>query len=194
MSVYFYDKALVEHFRTILDDDKIHILPVENAIRFVAQLHKDNIKFPLISTTRLGYSLRLSDRNFAAIHTGGFYKRNTDGTNMFEQIIPIRIEYQLDIFSVDQRTCDELIRELIFHITQNPTLTVEIPYCLDASHVFNIYLDENITDNSDTVEHINKGVLFRNTLTLYTDDAYLFASSKQLQGRVTPSVHTIDKE
>lgn len=194
MSVYFYDKALVTHFRDILDDNRIHILPVEQAIRFTAQLQRDDVKFPLISTTRLGYSIRSSDRNFAALHSGGYQRRTSEGTNMFAQIIPIRIEYQLDVFTVDQRSCDELIRELIFHISQHPTLSVEIPYCLDTEHVFNIFLDDDIVDNSDTVEHVNKGVLFRNTLTLYTDDAYLFASREQLHGKVTSDVHTMDKE
>lgn len=194
MSVHFYDKALITHFRDILDDNRIHILPVEQAIRFTAQLQQDNVKFPLISTTRLGYSIRNNDRNFAALHSGGYQRRTDVGTNVFAQIIPIRIEYQMDVFSVDQRTCDELIRELIFHITQHPTLTVEIPYILDTQHVFNIFLGDDIVDNSDTVEHVNRGVLFRNTLTLYTDDAYLFAGKETLQGKVVADVNTLDRE
>ena len=50
MSVNLYDKALVNHFRDIFDDSRIHILPVEQAIRFTAQLRQDDVKFPLIST------------------------------------------------------------------------------------------------------------------------------------------------
>ena len=110
MSVHRYDKAIIDHFRDILDDERIHILPVELAIRFTAQLRKDDVKFPLISTTRLGYSLRLSDVNFFGLHSGGYQNRNDNGTNTFAQVIPIRINYQMDIFTVDKITGDELVR------------------------------------------------------------------------------------
>lgn len=194
MSVHRYDKAIVQHFRDILEDDRIHILPVEQAIRFTAQLQKDDVKFPLISTTRLGYSIRLSDVNFFALHSGGYQSRNDDGTNTFEQVIPIRINYQMDIFTVDKITGDELVRELVFHIMQHPTLSVEVPYQLNAQRYFNIFLESDIVDNSDTIEHVDKGVKFRNTLTFYTDDAYLFASRKQLHGNVTGKVLPKRKE
>ena len=194
MSVYRYDEAIIKHFRDILDDNRISILPVEHAIRFTAQLQKDDVRFPLISTTRLSYSIRQSDVNFTGLRRGGYQNRNSDGTNTFAQIIPIRIEYQMDIFTVDKRTGDELVRELVFHIMQNPTLQVEVPYDLDMIHNFNIFLGADIVDNSDTIEHLDKGVRFRNTLTFYTDDAYLFASKKQLHGNVTGSVNTLPRK
>ena len=58
MSVRFYDDAIIKHFRELFDDNRIHILPVENAIRFTAQLRQDNVDFPLISTNRTGWSIR----------------------------------------------------------------------------------------------------------------------------------------
>lgn len=193
MSVGLYDKAIIEHFRSVLDDERIHILPVEHAIRFTAQLAKDDVKFPLISTTRLSYSIRTSDINFHAMKHGGYQNRNSDGTNTFAQVIPIRINYQMDIFTVDKRTGDELVRELVFHIMQNPTLEVEVPYGLSMEHKFNLFLDSDIVDNSDTIEHLDKGVKFRNTLTFYTDDAYLFASRQELHGNVTGTVKTFNR-
>lgn len=192
MSVHRYDKAIVDHFREIFDDTRIHILPVEQAIRFTGQLRQDDVKFPLISTNRLGWSIRTNDINFNALRTGGYQNRNDNGTNTFAQTIPIRINYQMDVFTVDKISGDELIRELVFHILQNPTLQVEVPYKIGMKHVFNIFLDSDIVDNSDTVEHINKGVLFRNTLTFYTDDAYLFAGRDELHGSVNGTVNDLN--
>lgn len=194
MSVNLYDKALIDHFRDIFDDSRIHILPVEQAIRFTAQLRQDNVIFPLISTNRLGYSIKLSEVNFHGLRNGGFQNRNADNTKTFAQIIPIRINYQVDVFTVSKAQGDELLRELIFHIMLHPTLQVEIPYKLDMEHNFNIFLESDIVDNSDTVEHVNKGVLFRNTITLYTDDAYLFKSRNELQGKVEADVIVVDKK
>ena len=66
------------------------------------------------------------------------------------------------MFTVSKAQGDELLRELIFHIMLHPTLQVDIPYKLDMQHNFNVFLESDVVDNSDTVEHVNKGVLFRN--------------------------------
>lgn len=193
MSIHFYDKAIVNHFRNLLDDNRIHILPVEQAIRFTAQLQKDDVVFPLISINRTGWSMLNNRINWTASNVGGFQKRNNNGTNTLMKVIPIRINYQVDVFAVDRYTCDDIIREIFFNLVSTPTLSIDIPYRLDSKHNFNVFIDDDVVDNSDTVEHVNKGVLFRNTFTMYTDDAYLFASNIQLHGNAVGSVGVIDK-
>ena len=188
MSVKSYDDAIINRFREVFNDNTISILPVENAIRFSAQLRKDNLTFPTISTTRLGYSIVRNQVNFNAKMVGSFKTRDGENNNVFAQSIPIRIEYQLDVFTVDRWSCDEIVRELIFFFEQKPTLQAHFEYGLDFDHNFNLFLNEDIVDNSDTVEHENTGVMFRNTLTFYTDDARLFRSKKQIQGNVAASV------
>ena len=145
-----------------------------------------------MSTTRLGYSIRRADINHAGLFTGGFSHRDGMNGNVFAQVMPIRIEYQIDIFTVDRVSCDAIVRELIFEIYKNPTLSINIPYSINSEHNFNIYLEDEIVDNSDTVEHVNRGVLFRNTLTMYTDDANLYYSDVQIQGKVISEVDDIN--
>lgn len=188
MSVKCYDDAIIANFRNIFNDGTISILPVENAIRFSAQLRKDDVDFPMISTTRLGYSIVSSNVNQSAKTIGSFVVRDGKNNNVFAQSIPIRIEYQLDIFTVDRWTCDEITRELIFYFYQHPTLVAHFDYGLDIDHNFNLFLNDDIVDNSDTVDHADKGVMFRNTLTFYTDDARLFRSKKQKQGQIVAQV------
>ena len=188
MSVKAYDDSIIKKFRQIFNDDTIYILPVENAIRFSAQLNRDDVKFPMISTTRLGYSIRNSDINYTAKMIGSFTTRDGKNNNIFAQTVPIRIEYQMDVFTVDRQSCDEIVRELIFFFLQHPTLQAHFDYGLNIEHNFNLYLNDEIVDNSDTVEHVNTGVMFRNTLTFYTDDARLFRSKKQIQGEVIAGV------
>ncbi len=188
MSVKSYDEAIINKFREVFNTDTVYILPVENAIRFEAQLTKDNIKFPLISTNRLGYSIITSQVNQAAKMIGSFKGRDDDNTNVFVQTIPIRIEYQLDIFTKDRASCDEITRELIFFFFQHPTLKAHFDYGLNIEHNFNLFLNDDIVDNSDTIEHINNGVMFRNTLTFYTDDSRLFRRKNQTQGEIVADV------
>lgn len=192
MSLKAYDDAIVNRFREVFDSDIIYILPVENAIRFLAQLKKDKVQFPLISTMRLGYSIVSSNINHSAKMIGSFAKRDGNDNNLFAQSIPIRIEYQLDIYSVDKQSCDDIVRELIFFFYQHPTLQAHFEYGLDFDHNFNIFLNDDVVDNSDTVEHINNGVMFRNTLTFYTDDSRLFRRKKQKQGEIKCDVEIIE--
>ena len=94
-------------------------------------------------------------------------------------VIPIKLVYQLDIYTVDRLTNDEIYRELIFYFIKHPTIEVDIPYTLDNKHVFNLDINPDIVDNSDTVEHVNKGVLYRYTSTWVVKDAYLFEGTDE---------------
>ena len=190
MSVSCYDKAIIDDFRRVFTDNTITILPVENAIRFASQLRKDNLTFPMISTTRLGYSILQETKNFNAKRIGTFVTRDGQNNNIYAQSLPIRIEYQLDVFTVDQASCDAIIRELIFYFELHPTLQAHFEYGLNIDHNFNLFLNPDVTDNSDTVDHENKGVMFRNTLTFYTDDARLFRRKNQTQGEIKTTVKT----
>lgn len=194
MSIKSYDDAIINQFRKVFNSNTVYILPVENAIRFSAQLKRDDVTFPMISTTRLGYSIVGNNVNHNAKMIGSFAKRDGKNNNLFAQSIPIRIEYQLDVFSVDRQTCDDIVRELIFYFYQYPTLQAHFEYGLDFDHNFNLFLNDDITDNSDTVEHINNGVMFRNTLTFYTDDSRLFRRKNQKQGEIICGVESFEKE
>lgn len=194
MSFGCYDKAIIENFQKLFNTGNVHILPVEDALRFTSQLNRDDVEFPLISTTRLGITILSSEVNQAQKTTGHLVRRDGYNNNVFAQSIPIRIEYQLDIFTVERWTCDEITRELIFYFYQHPTLVAHFDYGLNIEHNFNLFLNDDVVDNSDTIEHVNTGVKFRNTLTFYTDDARLVRSKKFIQGEVKADVATMPKK
>lgn len=178
--LHLYDDAIVNKFRKLFKDSRITIQPPENAIRYAAQLDGDDVKFPLISINRTNWSIRSSELNFAQSRTGVLDHVNSDNTLSIMKIIPIRLDYQLDVYTIDKKSNDEIYRELLFYFLNNPTLEVDIPYTLDTSHVFNLFFNDNIDDNSDTVEHVNKGVLYRYTSTWFCNDAYLFDGPTEL--------------
>ena len=174
MSVYAYDKAVTDFFERITGDS-IMIQPPENAIRNTAQLKGDNITFPLITLNRTSWSIRQQDKNFAMMREGHTVRFNDDHTVTQARMLPIKIEYQVDVFTVDKRMNDEITRELIWYLSLKPTLQVEVDYDVNIKHNFNLLLDPDIVDNSDVTNHVNDGVLFRSTFTMYCDDAYLWA-------------------
>ena len=193
MSVKCYDDAIVKRFRAVFGTNNVYVLPVENAIRFTAQLKRDDVTFPLISTTRLGYSIVGDNVNYNAKMTGSFVRREDDNNNTFATSIPIRIEYQMDVFTVDRESCDDIVRELIFFFLTRPTLVAHFEYGLDIKQNFTLLMNDDIVDNSDTVEHINNGVMFRNTLTFYVDDARLYMNNPQVQGKIECGVESFSR-
>lgn len=177
--IYLYDEAITNKFKSLFQDSRITVQLAENAIRYVAQLKDDNITFPLVNLNRTDWSLRDDDISWAQSRTGVANRINPDNTISVMRAIPIRLEYQVDVYTVDRFTNDEIYRELIFYFLKHPTLEVDIPYTVDGKHVFNFDVNPDIQDNSDTVEHINKGVLYRYTSTWVVKDAYLFEGTDE---------------
>lgn len=91
-------------------------------------------------------------------------------------VIPIRIGYQLDIYTRYMAEADEYIRNFVFNFVNYPKLKVVLPYNdLNLEHLSNIWLGSNVSDNSDIEEHMFPDQFTRFTLNLEIDDAYLFS-------------------
>ncbi len=189
VSVYAYDMSIIEDLRTRFNrdkdgkpmtNDKVYVTPTENVFNIIGDLSDDKIKMPLISLQRNGWSLANKKPQYMTF-SGYPIKEDYDKDGVIDKIsriqaIPISINYQLDVWTTNRITNDAIMREIIFYYTQRPTLLVKIPYGLDYVHDFNIFFDNDIEDNSDIVDHVNRGQYFRQTIGIYTDDAYLWKS------------------
>ena len=56
------------------------------------------------------------------------------------------------------------------------------------AHKFNIYFNSGIEDNSDIANHDTKGTYFRQDMTFFTDDAYLWRANWQNKVAISPSI------
>ena len=65
---------------------------------------------------------------------------------------------------------------------------VYVGHGLNIAHKFNIYFNSGIEDNSDIANHINKGTYFRQDMTFYTDDAYLWRANWQNKVAIAPDI------
>lgn len=180
MSVNLYDDAIINSLREITQDSRIHISPAENVFRTIGKLEgsEDNINLPIISLSRPGWTIL--DSNHHMKFDGAIHLSDHDNNKVQNiQAIPIRINYLLDVWTRYRAENDMIMRELIFYYKTHPTLSITVPYGLDYVHNFNIFFESDIEDNSDIVEHKNRGEYFRQTIGLYTDDAYLWKSSSR---------------
>lgn len=190
MSVYLYDKSLVKSLREVTGDNRIHIIEPDKSISFLAQTDRDKVMFPAIVLSRGTVSLQEYQNQVVALK-GQTAKVDDESFVVKAQLIPIRIEWNIDIFAVDRFTCDEIVRELVFYFITNPRFIVEVPYQLGITQNFDVFLEDEIVDNSDLIEFDNRGECFRETLTIYTENAHFFSSKRQYQTSIAePEVCT----
>ena len=175
MSATLYDNAIVKKFRSWTGDNKITISPPEELFSYRAHINTDELKLPLISLNRIGVTL-INTQKQPLSYDGMTMVITEDNTVFKLRAIPFRINYQVDVLARTLAECDALVRELIFKIINNPSIEVQIPFNgKKGVHKFNILLGEEIEDNSDITTRDERGEYFRQTLSLYTDDAYLFS-------------------
>ena len=140
MAIRYYDDALLKKIKDWVIDPKMNILGPTDAKETFA-INSDRTKdaaltLPLITLSRPGYC-EISNTNKQALsYDGGHFKANDQRSGVLNAI-PIKISYQLDIYTKHYAEADEYARNFIFNLINYPTVTINIPY-----------QDANISHNS----------------------------------------------
>ena len=186
MSANLYDDAVVKKLQDLLNKDSgIHILKPEETSRLFnekADTSHDKLTLPIIALSRRGYTItnanaqvksrdgikiRAYDKSDKLINNGSALKLNA---------IPIQLNYQLDIYTLNLDDCENYSREFIIQLVNHPTGEVSIPYNnANVTHKFTIHLEQEVEDNSDIQERLFPGQFTRYTISFMVDDAYLFS-------------------
>ena len=195
-----YDKALVEDLRARFNsspvdsqvNNNVQIGPADQMFNIIGSLEEDNIIMPFISLERLDWQLNLDRQGFQTFIGDRVYQRigpDDKPINVRAQVIPITINYRLSVWSKDRVTNDALVRELLFYYHLRPSLMVYVGHGLNIAHKFNIYFNSGIEDNSDIANFNNNGTYFRQDMTFYTDDAYLWRANYEQLVEIEPNLY-----
>ena len=179
MSIGLYDNALYDKIHKWVKDPNLRILKVDETTRLLQMISDQTkdapIKLPLIALSR-DPNIKIITPQKQELSYNGVKVYSDEEKSIQVNAIPIEIKYQLDIYTRKREEGDEYIRNFVFNFINSPKLKVDVPYNdLGFEHISNLYLDENIQDNSDIEEHLFSDQFTRYTLTLYVDDAYLFS-------------------
>lgn len=91
-------------------------------------------------------------------------------------VIPIKIMYDLVIYTKTAEEVDEYVRSFLFKLINNPVIKVQIPYNdSNLEHIANIRVLNNVSDTSDISERIFSGQFHCWTIQLEIQDAFLFS-------------------
>jgi len=176
MSVNLYDEAVLNKFKGIFYNTVY--AQTDMAFQASAELDKNQgkMRLPLFSIYCMNYTISLDWLNWGRTRVGR-RSRFTDTENYTEmereQTVPMRLEYQLDVWASTRSDLNDIVRELLFWIVQNPTFVVENPLN-GEKYNFNLYISSDLQDNSDVMTHESRGRIYRMTIPLMVDEAVLF--------------------
>lgn len=189
MGLRYYDDALQNKFsKWIPNNSKLRIFGPDESKRFFESLAIDNgdkaLQLPAFTLSRNNdLELERTIKERKTFNGFQIVKGNATLNAIDLNVIPIKAQYQLDIYTKTREEADDYVRQWIFKLVNNPKLFVSIPYNYDSlkkleldmlTHVFNIRLLPNIADNSDIAEKTFSGQFYRWTIQFEITDAFLF--------------------
>ena len=200
VSVYAYDKALVEDLRTRFKkpngtqyvNDTVQMGAPDQMFNIIGTLNGDQAVMPFIGLQRLDWQMNLDRQGFQTFVGEQVYTRIGPDDKPIEvraQVIPITINWRLSVWTADRVTNDALMREIIWYYSLRPSLMVYVGHGLNIAHKFNIYFNSGVEDNSDIANHNSNGTYFRQDVTLYSDDSYLWKARYENKVEINPTLY-----
>lgn len=173
--LYLYDRAitqdLIDSFNPDhVPDPTVRVVDPEEIFGLAAQLHDDNIKFPIVALSRMQNTPIDSNlTNFTRLQVGALSCIDTKTNELYyEHSAPVDLKYSLTILTTRVADMDELVKEIIFKYTTQYFLTIELPYECKRQLRFAVEIDgdRDIERETATKDYIQGGVLHQTIIPL----------------------------
>jgi len=180
MAIRYYDDAIVAKLKKwIPDNSNLRVLN-PNETKRLFEMHADDtkdkpIELPVIALSRnKDIELLLNIKNVKSFD--GLKLMQTDMQTMQFNVIPIKAQYQLDIFTKKADQGDEYVRNFLFKLINNPVIYIEIPYNnTNIKHIANLRVLSTVSDTSDISERLFAGQFTRWSIQIELQDGFLFS-------------------
>lgn len=151
--------------------------PVDTAFDYAIKQSGNNLTFPFISIYPApNIEISSKNNNYYAIKNGapmytevpvyneqGEYVDSTNKVRKNVKNLYINIEYQIDIWSTDRQSVEEVTQELLFWLYETRELKVKY---YGKELIFTFVVGDNIVDNSDLLNYETNNKLYRMTLNI----------------------------
>lgn len=183
MAVRFYDEAMCRKLNSWIKDPNMVILkPDETSRLFSIKADQNNDKplsLPMIALSRKN-EIELDYPHKKPMTFDGLTLKSSENYSIVINAIPMKLQYQLDIYTRYSEEGDEYLRNFIFNFINMPALEIELPYNdIWLPHRASIDLASTVTDTSDIPQRLIEDQFTRWTLDLQIKDAYLFSLPKK---------------
>lgn len=183
MSCRYYDDIIIAKLlKWIPENSNLRVLRPEETKKLFELTANDNadkaFKLPFIALSRDNDIELLSNvknsRSFDGLKLLGNDQISKQTLQL--NVIPISLQYQLDIYTKRYDDGDEYLRNFLFKLINNPKLIIDIPYNgVNIQHTANIRVLSNVSDTSAISERLFSGQFTRWTIQFQIQDAFLFS-------------------
>ena len=212
MAIRFYDEALYNKIKSWDPDNRLTILKPQEVTDLFEQIadqkYDHPLVLPLVALSRDPTVSILSSNKKPMSFDGKMINKTTvkfdpkmTEDQKLEKIyntpnlkasslnaIPIKLSYQLDIFTRRYDEADEYLRNFIFQLINYPKMKIEVPYNKNkVEHVCTLRMLQDVEDTSDVPQKLFKDQFTRWTIKLEIDDAYLWSIPIQPVWKVSES-------
>lgn len=199
--LWVYDTAIVEDLKKSFNprnvpNPAVTIVDPENAIGLAAQVQEDKIQFPVVALTRVSnIQIDSSLQNFTKLKKGVSTTFDNE-TNYFynEKSMPVKLSYELSVFTTNTADMDEIVRELLFKYSSMYFLTITIPYESKRKIRFGVVADisDGIQVQSAASAYISEGKLYASSITLNCEGCVLIHYTPVKLRRFEPDIAILD--
>ena len=198
--LYLYDKAIVDDlFRSFnpdrVPDPAVRVIDPEGIVDLAAQIHEDQIEFPVVAVYREPNTpIDKSRSNFTYMHRGVQSVLDPDTNELYyEKVIPICLNYKLTLLTTNTADMDELVRELLFKYTNQYFFTITLPYECNRKVRFGVVLDPDseIERKSGSLEYIQGGHLHQTVIPLKCEGCVLVSYTPAKLARTSEDVEIV---
>ena len=171
-----FHEALAEKIKSVFNGNVI-LSPVDEAFDYAIRQDSGELKFPFISLyPSPNIEISSKNNNYNAIQFGSpmysevpIYDKQGECTGTTNKVsknvknLYINIEYQIDIWSINRQTVEEVTQELIFWLYENREMSIKY---YGQELFFTFIIGDNIVDNSDLLNYETNNNIYRMTLNI----------------------------
>lgn len=175
---YYDDMLIAKLLKWLPTTSNLRVLNPSESKRLFELTADDNkdkpMILPLVALSR-GKDIELLSTVKQPRSYDGLKLLSTDDCTYQFNVLPIKLVYDLNIYTKTADEADEYVRTFLFKLINNPVIKVRIPYNgTELEHIANIRVMNNVSDTSDISERIFSGQFYCWTIQLEIQDAFLF--------------------
>lgn len=178
MAIRYYDDVIAAKLKRWNPSADLRVLKPNEVKRLFAlsaeDLEDKPLTLPCIALSR-NNDLEIEVNYKTPKSYAGLKLKQTEAETLLLNAIPVRPQYQLDIYTKTAEEGDEYLRQYLFKLINNPVIKIVVPYNgVEVEQIANIRVMNTISDTSEISERLFSGQFNRWTIQFEIQDAFFY--------------------
>ena len=178
MAIRYYDDVIAAKLKRWNPIADLRVLKPNEVKRLFALNAEDSgdkpLTLPCIALSR-NNDLEIEANIKTPKSYAGLKLKQTEAETLLLNAIPVRPQYQIDIYTKTAEEGDEYLRQYLFKLINNPVIKIVVPYNgVEVEQIANIRVMNTVSDTSEISERLFPGQFNRWTIQFEIQDAFLY--------------------